>query len=169
MATLERSDGWVTGDSYEAYMGRWSRPLARSFVAWLSPKPFAHWLDVGCGTGALTSAVVDLAQPSSIVGCDPSRPFVEYARESCRDERTSFVVASAESLPHRDGEFDALVSGLVLNFLPDAKNAVAAMRERARPGGTIGAYVWDYAEGGGNQLAHTRPAHRASRSEYVRI
>jgi len=128
-------------------MGRWSRPLARTFVEWLHPKPSANWLEVGCGTGALTSAICDLCEPASVVACDPSEPFIEYARKSFPDARASFVVAGAETLPRRDGGFDAVVSGLVLNFLPDAGEAVASIRERLRRGGTAAAYVWDYANG----------------------
>jgi len=61
----------VTADAYEAYMGRWSRPLARLFVEWLHPQPSANWLEVGCGTGALTSAICELCEPASVVTCDP--------------------------------------------------------------------------------------------------
>ena len=60
--TYAPDDKWVTGDAYEAYMGCWSRPIARVFVEWLHPKPSAHWLEVGCGTGALTSAICDLCR-----------------------------------------------------------------------------------------------------------
>ena len=145
--TRASGDTWVTGAAYEAYMGRWSRPLARVFVEWLHPKPLAHWLEVGCGTGALTSTICDLCEPASVVACDPSEPFIEHARNNLADARASFVIAGAEALPSRDGGFDAVVSGLVLNFLPDPGQAVASIRERLRPGGTIAAYVWDYAEG----------------------
>jgi SAM-dependent methyltransferase len=137
----------VTGDAYEAYMGRWSRPLARVFVEWLHPDPLAHWLEVGCGTGALTSTICDLCQPASVVACDPSVPFIEYARNNLSDARASFIMAGAEALPSRDGGFDAVVSGLVLNFLPDPAQAVVSIRERLRPGGIVAAYVWDYMEG----------------------
>lgn len=140
-------DKWVTGDAYEAYMGRWSRPLASVFLEWLHPEPAADWLDVGCGTGALTSAICQRCEPASVVACDPSEPFVEHARRNLRDARASFVTASAEALPSRSGGFDAVVSGLVLNFVQDPEAAVAAIRERLRPGGTAAAYVWDYAEG----------------------
>ena len=141
------SDGWATGDAYEAYMGRWSRPLARAFVQWLHPKPAANWLEVGCGTGALTSTICDLCEPASVVACDPSEPFIEHARKNLSDVRASFIVAGAEALPRRGGGFDAVVSGLVLNFLPDPGEAVVSIRERLRPGGTVAAYVWDYGEG----------------------
>ncbi len=141
------ADRWVAGDAYEAFMGRWSRRLARVFVEWLQPKPSANWLEVGCGTGALTSTICNLCEPASIVACDPSESFIEYARRNLADTRASFVVAGAEALPRRAGGFDTVVSGLVLNFLPDPDAAVASIRERLRPGGTVAAYVWDYAEG----------------------
>jgi SAM-dependent methyltransferase len=106
-----------------------------------------HWLDVGCGTGALTSAICDLCEPASIVACDPSPPFIEHARQNLSATGTSFVIAGAEALPSRLGGFDAVVSGLVLNFLADPETAVASICERLRPGGITAAYVWDYAEG----------------------
>src|SRR5262249_38077625 len=126
---------------------RWSRQLARAFVEWLHPKPSANWLEVGCGTGAVTSTIYDLCEPASVVACDPSESFIQHARKNFSDARVSFVVAGAETLPCRDGGFDAVVSGLVLNFLPDPGHAVASMRARLRPAGTVCAYVWDYAGG----------------------
>ncbi len=140
-------DRWLAGEAYDAYMGRWSRPLARAFVAWLDVKPGAHWLDVGCGTGALTSAICAACAPASALGVDPSAPFVDHARATLSDPRVTFAVAAAEDLPRRADGFDAAVSGLVLNFLPSPAVVVAALRERLRDGGVVGAYVWDYAEG----------------------
>lgn len=143
----EPRDTWSSGEAYEGYMGRWSRPLARSFVEWLAPRRGAHWLEVGCGTGALTSAICALSEPASVVACDPAEPFVAHARSHVSDARASFVVAGAGALPSRDGGFDAVVSGLVLNFLPDPTLAVESMRARLRPNGVLTAYVWDYARG----------------------
>jgi len=145
--TRASRDGWGSGEAYEAYMGRWSRALARTFIAWLQPQSSANWLEVGCGTGALTSAICDLCAPASVVACDPAESFIEHARKNLTDARASFVLAGAEALPRRDGGFDAVVSGLVVNFLPDPGAAVASIRERLRRGGTVAAYVWDYAEG----------------------
>jgi SAM-dependent methyltransferase len=142
-------DRWLAGEAYEVYMGRWSRRLARTFVEWLRPTPSGNWLEVGCGTGALTSTICELCEPASVVACDPSEPFIAHARSTLADGRASFVVAGAEALPTRDGGFDAGVSGLVLNFLSDPGAAVASIRERLRPGGIIAAYVWDYAGGMG--------------------
>jgi len=128
-------------------MGRWSRRLARAFVGWVQPTRSAHWLELGCGTGALTSTICDLSEPASIIACDPSAPFVEHARAHVRDPRATFIVAGSDALPRRDGGFDVAVSGLVLNFLPNPDAALVSIRERLRPGGTVAAYVWDYAEG----------------------
>ena len=138
---------WAGADAYESFMGRWSRPLARKFLDWLQPAPAGHWLDVGCGTGALTAAICAAGEPASVLSCDPSEPFVEHARSRVLDPRVSFVVAGAENLPDREGGFDTVVSGLVLNFLPDAARFASSVRERLRPGGSFAAYVWDYQDG----------------------
>lgn len=138
-------DNWANGHQYERYMGRWSRYLARAFVEWLEPASAMRWLDVGCGTGALTATIIHSADPGLVVGCDPAVPFVEYARNAIHDSRVSFVVAGIENLPAIEGGYDAVVSGLVLNFLSEPDEAVRSMMARLRPGGLIGAYVWDYA------------------------
>jgi trans-aconitate methyltransferase len=141
------SDRWVAGDAYEVYMGRWSRPVARAFLEWLHAEPSANWLEVGCGTGALTSTICQLCAPASVVACDLSEPFVGHARRQLSDARVTFHVAGADALPRRDGGFDVAVSGLVLNFLPDPGATVASLRERLRSGGVVAGYVWDYADG----------------------
>jgi SAM-dependent methyltransferase len=128
-------------------MGRWSRRLAPRFVSWLRMPAGLHWLDVGCGTGALTKAIRDHAAPASVLGCDPAAPFIEHARGQLQDERVSFAVAGAGSLPRRGDGYDSIASLLALNFFPDPAAAVAEMRSLAAAGGTISACVWDYADG----------------------
>jgi len=145
---LNRSfDQWAAGDAYDTFMGRWSRRVADDFLEWLAPVPRANWLEVGCGTGALTKAVCQRAEPASLVACDPSPEFVSFARKSIKDSSVTFRIAGADDLPRRDGGFDVIVSGLVLNFIPQPSDAVRSMRERIRPRGLLAAYVWDYAEG----------------------
>jgi len=143
----EVTDRWAVGAAYEAFMGRWSRSVARSFVAWLDVPPRAHWLDVGCGTGALTAAICESKKPASVLGCDPSGPLVEYASTTLPDKAVSFEIAEASHLPKRDGGFDAVVSGLVLNFTPEPRRAIDAMRARLAETGWVAAYVWDYGVG----------------------
>lgn len=143
----EVTDRWAVAGAYEAYMGRWSRPVARAFVDWLAVDVRVHWLDVGCGTGALTAAICELGKPASVVACDPSGPFLEAASSTLTDKRVSFELGTGEHLPDREGGFDAIVSGLVLNFLRDPERALTAMRRRTSPRGFVAAYVWDYAGG----------------------
>ena len=69
---MAQEDIWAAGDRYEPYVGRWSRLVARDFLAWLDQKPGLDWLDVGCGTGALTTTILDRAAPASVLGVDPS-------------------------------------------------------------------------------------------------
>jgi len=100
-------------------------------VAWLDPGPGGRWLDVGCGTGALTEAVLARTAPVSVMAIDPSEGFVRAAAERLRDPRVRFAVADASTLLR--GPFDVVVSGLVLNFLPDPRAGLAAMRKRFHP------------------------------------
>lgn len=134
---------WSSGDAYEPYIGRWSRLVAAEFVARLGVAAGATWADVGCGTGALTSTVLDLAAPARIVGVDLSPAYVAYARGHV--PHAAFVVGSATRLPLVTSSCDAVVSGLALNFVPQPAAAAGEMRRVARPGGKVAAYVWDYA------------------------
>jgi SAM-dependent methyltransferase len=140
-----RHDVWAQGAGYERYIGRWSRPVAAEFLDWLGAPPGNVWLDVGCGSGALSQRIVDSAAPAAVVGIDSSEGFVTHARARVADQRAAFCVGDAQALPVCNGEFDATVSGLVLNFVPDQPKALAEMRRAARPGGTVALYVWDYA------------------------
>ncbi|WP_439385874.1 class I SAM-dependent methyltransferase [Amycolatopsis lexingtonensis] len=138
---------WQSGDAYEAYIGRWSRRIAETFVRQLGVPASRRWLDVGCGTGALTSAVLTAADPAEVAGVDPSEGFLKTARESVTDPRASFEVADARSLPFPDDRFDVTVSGLVLNFVPEPDRAAAEIARVTAPGGLAAAYLWDLAEG----------------------
>ena len=140
-------DAWTDGSAYESYVGRWSRGIARRFLRWIAVPPGAVWLDFGCGTGALSQTILTEASPRQVVGCDRSSGYVAFAERRTADPRARFVVAELPDLPRIPGGFDAVVAGLVLNFLPSPAEGVAAMADRCRAGGTVAAYVWDYAEG----------------------
>ena len=140
----QRKDVWAAGDLYEPYVGRWSRLVARAFLEWLEVPDGKDWLDVGCGTGALTQTILDHGNPRSVKGVDPSPGFIEYAKARVGG-RASFEVADAQSLPIDAAVFDAAVSGLVLNFVPQPPRAVGEMARVIRPSGVVAAYVWDYA------------------------
>ncbi len=142
-----RADSWDSGDAYEPYVGRWSRLVAREFLESLAVPPGGRWLDVGCGTGALTESILALADPGEVVGIDPSPAYVAFARERLTDPRARFEVGDAQALQTPSATFDAVVSGLVLNFVAEPERALSEMARVVRPGGVVAAYVWDYAEG----------------------
>jgi trans-aconitate methyltransferase len=133
---------WSSAAAYERYVGRWSRQVAVGFLRWLDVSPSQRWVDVGCGTGALTQAILERCNPTSVVGVDSSESFVAWADEHIGDSRARFDVGDATQLAPRTA--DVVVSGLVLTFLPQPVVAVSAMRAAA-PGGLVAAYVWDYA------------------------
>jgi SAM-dependent methyltransferase len=137
-------DAWSRARAYENYVGRWSRPIARAFVAWLDPSPGCRWLDVGCGTGALTESVLLEAAPAAVTGIDPSPDFVAHAADEVSDPRVTFRLGDATAVPLADDAVDVVVAGLVLNFVPDRAAALREMRRVTRRGGTVAAYVWDY-------------------------
>lgn len=138
---------WAVGDEYEAYVGRWSRPVAEAFLHWLEVPAGGDWLDVGCGTGALTATVLAVAEPAQVVGVDTSEEFLTTARNRIVDPRSSLRAGDAQSLPLPDRRFDAVVSGLALNFVPDPRRAAAEFARVSALGGVAAAYVWDYADG----------------------
>jgi SAM-dependent methyltransferase len=142
---MKMAESWASGAAYEPYIGRWSRLVAKEFLSWLAVPPAKRWLDVGCGTGALTATIVAMASPSHIDAVDPSEGYVAYAREQVPDPRVRFGVADARALPAEAASYDGVVSGLVLNFVPDAARAVAEMARVARPAAPVALYVWDYA------------------------
>ncbi len=140
-----RKDNWAAGKLYEPYVGRWSRLVAKEFLQWLQLPAQLDWLDVGCGTGALTQAILQQTQPRSVTGIDPSAGFIDYAKAQITDPRVTFEVADAQSLPVQSARFDVAVSGLVLNFVPKPLLAAQEMARAVRPAGVVAAYVWDYA------------------------
>ena len=130
-------DVWASGDAYEPFVGRWCRRVAREFIEWLAPATNARWLDVGCGSGALTQTILATAAPRDVL--------IAHARRYTQDSRAKFQVGDAQALPVANSSFDVAVAGLVLNFVPDPAKAAAEVHGAVRVGGTVAAYVWDYA------------------------
>ncbi len=139
-------DPWELGDAYEAFMGRWSRPVAIEFLRRLNLPENGRWLDVGCGTGALCETIVQMAAAQSVTGIDFSEGFIRYARQQHPENVYDFQVGSALDLPVDDDFFDVVVSGLALNFFPEPQTAVSELLRVAKPGGTVAVYLWDYAD-----------------------
>jgi ubiquinone/menaquinone biosynthesis C-methylase UbiE len=141
----------VSADAYDRYMGRYSRLLSPLFADFARVQPGQRVLDVGCGPGALTAVLARLVGAGTVAAADPSSGFALACadRVSAADVRT----APAEELPWPSGDFDVVLSQLVLSFLPDADAGVREMRRLARHGGTVAACTWDL--GGEMQMLRT--------------
>jgi len=135
------------GDAYERFMGRWSRKIAVPFVQFAKVESGDVILDVGSGTGAVTSAVAAVSPSSRIVGIDPSSGFVEFARAHHPGAFIRFEVGDAQQLQFADRSFTRALSLLNLNFIPDPGKALQEMSRVTQPGGTVAAAVWDYGQG----------------------
>lgn len=136
-------DKWAHGDAYERYVGRWSRRVAPLFLAWLRGRPGSDWADVGCGTGALSAAILERYAPSSVTGVEPSAGFLKTAQQNLAG-RAALRPGSATEIPLPDASVDYTVSALVLNFVADPPAAIVEMARVTRPDGVVAAYVWDY-------------------------
>ncbi|HKH63772.1 MAG TPA: class I SAM-dependent methyltransferase [Flavitalea sp.] len=138
-------DTWNSSDPYEYFMGRWSKLIAPMFLNWLSCPHNLSWLDLGCGTGALSEAINKHCKPAHLSCIDPSAAFLHKAKERLIAD-ADFSVGSASAIPKDSRTFDVVASGLALNFFPDLPAALAEMKRVVKRNGTIAAYVWDYSD-----------------------
>ncbi len=136
-------DNWDHANPYEQYVGRWSRQVAPRFLAWLAMPTGQRWLDLGCGTGALCAAIVAQCAPAAVTGVEPSAGFLASARAHLPDH-VALHQGSATAIPLSNAAIDVVVSGLMLNFVPDQQAALTEMMRVTTTGGTVAAYVWDY-------------------------
>ena len=132
----------VAAEAYDAFMGRWSRRLAGPFADFARAQSPSRLLDVGCGTGALTEELLRRQPDAQLVAVDPSTSFAAAMASNLPEVRTA--VAEAERLPFADDTFDTALAQLVVHFMTDPVLGLAAMRRVTRPGGMVGACVWDY-------------------------
>ena len=132
----------VAAEAYDAFMGRWSRLLAGPFADLAGVHAGQRALDVGCGTGALTTELVTRLGPVDVTAADPSTPFVGAMRE--RFPGVDVREAPAERLPFPDDAFDVTLAQLVVHFMPEPVAGLREMARVTRPGGVVAACVWDH-------------------------
>ena len=129
--------------AYEAMMGRWSRQLAPLFIDFVGVRDADKVLDVGCGTGSLTTTLARVTGASKIVGIEPSSSFIDYARAQISDPRVTFEVGDAQQLPYPDAFFDRCVALLAVDYIPDARKAALEMRRVTKKAGIVATAMWD--------------------------
>ncbi len=135
----------MSGEAYDAFMGRYSRPLAVQFADFAGVAAGQRALDVGCGPGALTGELVKRLGYGQVAACDPSDPFVAACAQ--RNPGVDVRPGSAERVPFDDGRFDVALSQLVMHFVSDPSAAGLEMKRVVVHGGTVASCVWDFAEG----------------------
>jgi SAM-dependent methyltransferase len=133
--------------AYEQLMGRWSARLAPLFARFAGIRDGQRILDVGCGPGSLSRALLDAGKAIGVVGMDPTEDYISFARRGITDSRATFQVSTAESLPFPDESFDAAMALLVLQEFDDPARAVREMARTTRRGGTVAACLWDFLQG----------------------
>lgn len=136
------------GASYDVMMGAWSRSVGEIFLDWMQPASSLEWVDVGCGSGAFTSLVVERSSPAKIVGIDPSESQLDFARARDLGSVARFENGDAMALPIGDCAFDVAVSALVVHFMPDPARGVVEMARVVKRGGIVASYAWDLSAGG---------------------
>ncbi|MDO8361927.1 MAG: class I SAM-dependent methyltransferase [Actinomycetota bacterium] len=135
----------TSGDAYDTFMGRYSRPLAAAFADAAGVSPGHRTLDVGCGPGALTGVLVSRVGAERVSAFDPSPPFV--AECAARHPGVEVLLGRAEQIPFGEATFDSALAQLVLHFVTDPAQAAGEMRRVVRPGGVVAACVWDFDQG----------------------
>lgn len=128
---------------YDNFMGRWSRQVATQFLDWIAVERGLGWLDVGCGAGMLGQTVIQNCAPSSVTGADPLEKSIVAAKQHPDNKNIQLEIGDAQDLPFEDSKFDAVISGLMIKFVPDKVKAICEMKRVVRPGSVIALYDWD--------------------------
>ena len=109
-------------------------------------------LEIGCGTGNLTLRAKRAHPAAELVGSDPDPLALTRARrKACGLTGIHFERGYAQQLPYSDGEFDRVLSSMMLHHLDDTVKvgAAAEIFRVLRPGGSL--HLVDI---GGHMTAH---------------
>ena len=146
---MKTDTSWSNKKLYEEFMGKWSLKIAKKFIDWLKENYSIRnkkWLDVGCGTGALTFEIAKSTQPISVLGIDPSMEYLPINPSQYVNDKIKFNVGFGDNLSISLSDYDFVVSALALNFMSDKQASILEMLRILKPNGIIALYVWDYAE-----------------------
>ena len=128
--------------AYEHFMARWSQRLAGPFLDFAGVKAGDRVLDVGCGTGVITAALAE--RGCTVAGLDASEPYLEGARRDRSHPNIVYELGDARRMPYADASFDACVSALAIDVIPEVDQVVREMQRVTRGGGTVASSVFDF-------------------------
>jgi SAM-dependent methyltransferase len=123
-------------------MGRWSARLAEPFLEFAGVEPDSRVLDVGCGTGTITLALA--SHGATAVGVDASESYLDGARRLRSHPGVTYEHGDASDLQYASDSFDACVSALVIDVVPEVEQVAAEMRRVTRPGGVVACCTFDF-------------------------
>ena len=129
-------------DVYEHFMGRWSERLAEPFLEFAGVEPGSLVLDVGCGTGTISLALA--RRGFTTVGIDASESYLAGARRLRPHPAVTYELGDACDMHYSKATFDACVSALVIDVIPDVALVGAEMRRVTRPGGVVACCTFDF-------------------------
>jgi ubiquinone/menaquinone biosynthesis C-methylase UbiE len=143
------NDLWTDGALYEKYTGRWSRLIANKFIDWLDVKQarMEGCVDMGCGTGALSEALIANDVCTSLTCLDRSPAYLSFAKQRIQSSNVQFVTGDVQSTSLSASEHPLIVSGLVLNFVDSPEKMLREMVRIGRSGAVLGVYIWDFSDG----------------------
>jgi SAM-dependent methyltransferase len=142
METAQPRYSWTDPDAYEVFMGRWSERLASPFLSLADVASGGHVLDLACGTGVLTKALADAG--AHVIGIDASEGYLEGARRHRSHPNIAYEQGDIRHLRFGNGAFDAAVSTLALDVLPEIEQVLAEMGRVTRPGGVVASGVHQF-------------------------
>ena len=128
--------------AYEHFMARWSHRLAGPFLDFAGVKAGDRVLDVGCGTGVIAATLAD--RGCTVIGLDASEPYLEGARRERSHANIVYELGDARRMPYPDASFDACVSVLAIDVIPEVDQVVREMRRVTRGGGTVASGTFDF-------------------------
>ena len=131
---------WMAGDFGQ--IARLNQRGAEEFVDRLDLKPGLRVLDVACGTG--NQSIPAARTGAEVTGLDLAPNLLEQARARARSEnlKINFVEGDAEQLPHKDHEFDVVLSMFGAMFAPRPDRVVTELLRVCRPGGLLAMANW---------------------------
>lgn len=135
------------GAAYERFIGRWSRRVADRIADTVTFEGGGALLDVGCGTGSLSAALLARHPNRRVVGIDVAEPYLEFARARPDLTGVELLKGDAQDIAFPDNTFDGAGALIALNFMSDPLKAAQEMARVVRPGGVLVAAAWDFRGG----------------------